>query len=441
MTSFRVFSVILGIVFVLATTTSPALSQSSSRIAAIVNGEIITISDIDTRVNLFILTSGIKNPGDKAKLRHLVLQNLIFERIQHQAAESKGIRISDKSVDEATEKVAKSNNSTVAQMGKYFASQGISLQAFKEMIRTQLAWVEYVRMHHGYSIQVSEAEIDAVLADIQSRSGQSQFSYIEVFLPIDSPQSENSARQDADKIAQQLRSGANAEMVAQQFSQSVSAKNGGKVTLISESSLDPALASALKKATTDSIVGPIRIPGGFVVAKLLQHHFAGQVDPRETEVRLIQVGFAINDQMSQEQAEQIKSQIDELQQIRGEAAFKKHAEGLGVTPTSTTVKLGQLPPEFMAIVKKTAPGQCLPPVRTEEGILVMMPLSFKKAEFKMPTRDEIMQMLQEKKLGKQAQRDRMHLYAAAFIDIKDKSLQSPPALANKKTAKTADAAA
>lgn len=432
----RLFSISLVAVCAFASIVYAAGPQSSSRIAAIVNDDIITLSDVDARLNLFILTSGIKNTGDKAKLRHLVLQNLIFERIQNQAAESKGIKVSDKSVDEAVEKVAQSNNATPEQMKKYFAGQGIPLTAFRDMLKTQLAWIEYVRTQHGHSTQVSEAEIEAALAEIRGHAGQSQFSYIEVFLPVDSPQREGSVRQDIDKIAHQLRAGANAEMVAQQFSQSSSAKDGGKVTLISESSLDSALAAALKKATTDSIVGPVRIPGGFIVVKLLQHNFSGKEDPKETEVKFIQIGFAVNDQMSEEQAAQLKSYIDELQKIRGEAAFKKRAEEMGVKVTSTTNKIGQLPADFASIVQKTTPGQCLPPVRTEEGILLMMPCSFKKAEFKMPTRDEIMQMLLEKKISKEAQRDRMRLYAAAFIVIKDKEAQPSSAASPKTNKKT-----
>jgi len=432
----RLFSISLATIYAFTSIAYTAGSPSSSRIAAIVNDDIITISDVDARLNLFILTSGIKDTGDKAKLRHLVLQNLIFERIQNQAAESKGIKISDKAVDEALEKVAQSNNATVEQMKKYFESQGISLAAFRDMLRTQLAWVDYVRAQHGHSTQISEAEIETALTEIKSHAGQSQFSYIEVFLPVDSPQREASVRQDVDKIAQQLRTGANAEMVAQQFSQSSSAKDGGKVTLISESSLDQSLATALKKATTDSIVGPVRIPGGFVVVKLLQHRFSGKEDPKETEVKFIQVGFAVNDQISEEQSVQLKSYIEELQKIRGETAFKKRAEEMGVKVTSTTNKIGQLPADFAAVVQKTAPGQCLPPVRTEEGVLLMMPCSFKKTEFKMPTRDEIMQMLLEKKIGKEAQRDRMRLYAAAFIVIKDKDAQPSSAASPKTNKKT-----
>jgi parvulin-like peptidyl-prolyl isomerase len=156
-----------------------------------------------------------------------------------------------------------------------------------------------------------------------------------------------------------------------------------------------------------------------MVVKLLQHHFAGEANPMETEIRFIQTGFAINDQMSEEEAEQLKAHIEELQKIRGEAAFKRRAEEIGAKATSTTKKLGQLPPDFASVVKKTATGHCLPPIRTEDGVLLMMPCSFKKAEFKMPTHDEVMQMLQEEKIAKQAQRDRMRLYAAAYIDIKD----------------------
>ncbi|MEI8295214.1 MAG: hypothetical protein WCG04_01670, partial [Alphaproteobacteria bacterium] len=189
----------------------------------------------------------------------------------------------------------------------------------------------------------------------------------------------------------------------------------------SESSLDHALASALKKTSTNGIVGPVRVPNGFVVAKLLQHHFAGEADPGETEVRFIQAGFALNDNMSEEETEQAGAYIEELQKIRGEAAFKKRAEEIGVKTTSSTTKIGQIPSDFATIVQKTSPGHCLPPVRTEEGILLMMPCSFKKAEFVMPTHDEVMQALQEKNIAKQAQRDRMRLYAAAFIEIKDKA--------------------
>ena len=73
-------------------TTLPSVVKAT----AIVNGEVITQSDIDQRVALLALGNGGQIPANELDpLRRQVLRNLIDETLQIQAAKAEEIEISD----------------------------------------------------------------------------------------------------------------------------------------------------------------------------------------------------------------------------------------------------------------------------------------------------------------------------------------------------------
>ncbi|MFY0080250.1 peptidylprolyl isomerase, partial [Acinetobacter baumannii] len=79
---------------------------------------------------------------------------------------------------------------------------------------------------------------------------------------------------------------------------------------MTSSRLEPALKTALKDMKDGEVSAPIRVTGGFKVIKLLARRFAGEADPLETEVTLIQVGFEIPQNMSEEEAGRLKAQMN-----------------------------------------------------------------------------------------------------------------------------------
>src|SRR5688572_6514148 len=73
---------------------------------AIVNGEIITQTDIEQRLALMAIANGGKIPADEIdRLRQQVLRNLIDETLQIQAAKAAEINVTDADVDKTVARV------------------------------------------------------------------------------------------------------------------------------------------------------------------------------------------------------------------------------------------------------------------------------------------------------------------------------------------------
>src|SRR3954469_3079511 len=84
-----------------------AALPSVIKATAIVNGEIITQTDIDQRVALMAIANGGKIPADEVeRLRQQVLRNLIDETLQIQAAKAAEISVSEADIDKTVARVA-----------------------------------------------------------------------------------------------------------------------------------------------------------------------------------------------------------------------------------------------------------------------------------------------------------------------------------------------
>ena len=76
-------------------------------IAAIVNDQVISLFDVDQRVDLFFATSGIqRSPEMRDRIRAQVLRSLVDEKLQMQEAERVEIAIDPKEVDQNIERMA-----------------------------------------------------------------------------------------------------------------------------------------------------------------------------------------------------------------------------------------------------------------------------------------------------------------------------------------------
>ena len=109
-------------------TTLPSVVKAT----AIVNGEVITQTDIDQRLALLAISNGGSIPANELdRLRQQVLRNLIDETLQIQAAKAEEIEISDADIDKTVERVAGNVKQTPSQMADYLKSRGSSIRSIR----------------------------------------------------------------------------------------------------------------------------------------------------------------------------------------------------------------------------------------------------------------------------------------------------------------------
>ena len=137
--------------------------------SAIVNGEVITQTDIDQRVALMAIANGGKIAANEIDpLRQQVLRNLIDETLQIQAAKAAEINVSDADIDKTVKRVAGNVNQTPEQMADYLKANGSSIRSIRRQILGEISWRRLQSAKIESGVSVGDDEVKAVIARMGS---------------------------------------------------------------------------------------------------------------------------------------------------------------------------------------------------------------------------------------------------------------------------------
>ena len=126
---------------------------------AIINGRILTGTDIDQRLALIITANGGKvEAEEKERLRLQVLRNLIDETLQIQEAAANDIKVDPAEIQQSYERVAANFRQSPTQFDAYLRTQGSSSASIKRQIEGELAWSRLLRRNVQPFVNVSEDE-------------------------------------------------------------------------------------------------------------------------------------------------------------------------------------------------------------------------------------------------------------------------------------------
>lgn len=312
------------LVFALGLLSPAANAEMLGSIAAVVNEEAVTASDLDSRLSLGLLASGLPDTTDaRDRLRAQVLRTLIDERIRLQEATRLGIEPTDNAIAEGVSTIATQNNIGVDAMITLFAQSGIPLATLQDQVRSTLAWNELVSRRLGSGIQISESDIDEVIARIEGNRGSSEFLLAEIVLPVADRQSEAEVSTFANEIVSQIRGGASFAAIARQFSAAAGADSGGDLGWVLEGGFSPEVEQALANLSAGQLSEPIRTVTGYSIYLVRQKRRVLAGNPADTTVTLrrLAVPFApgITADKRQEltrEAEEFRASVNGCQTLR-----------------------------------------------------------------------------------------------------------------------------
>lgn len=417
----------VGTSFALGAGPAPkAASTAVSKIIVIVNKDPISQSDLDDRIKLITLMSGMSaKKQDMEKMRNQILQSLIQEKIQIHAAKSKKIVVSDAEVENTLQIMAKDNNMSYDQFLGILSRNNIPKETLTTRIKAQMAWVRYIRQQFAPVVHVADSEVEKTLKKIENLKNKTQYLVSEIMLLISNPSKEGNVHNDATKLVNDLRAGANFGMLAQQLSKSSNAASGGDLGWVTLEQIDPSVANAIQNLKPGNVSSPIRTPAGFKIVKLKEIRQAGEADPNEAEISFCQAFFPITPNSSQEDMMRVGPQVEATLAVTGCENFKKQIKAYNIEyKHNAGVKMGQLPEQLKAILKTASTGKCLEPIMTEHGLLVQIVCDKKAAKFVLPSSDQIREELEQQKMTRQATRELQRLMSVAYFEFKDPSYAS-----------------
>jgi peptidyl-prolyl cis-trans isomerase SurA len=378
------------------------------RATAIVNGDIITGTDVSQRLALIVAANGGEiSDEEKQRLRLQVLRNLIDETLQIQEAEANEISISPQEVEATFRQVAEQNfKQDIGAFDKFLRTQGSSTDTLKRQIKGELAWSRLLRRNIQPFINVGDEEVNAIIERLNASKGTSEFRIGEIYMSA----SQETAPQVAEnmrKILEQIRTGGSFVAYARQFSEASTAATGGDLGWVRPAQLPQSLASAAEQMQVGQVVGPIEVPGGFSILYLIDSRQVLTADPRNALLSLKQLAISFPAGISETQAAaQAEKFATATQAIKGCGAANEVAARLGASVVDNDqVKLRDLPAALQGAIAELQIGQASQPFGSvEDGVRVLILCGRDDPQSaSAPSFDAIMSRLENDRVNKRAQ--------------------------------------
>lgn len=351
-----------------------ALGERVMRIAAVVNGDVITLNEIESRRRLLALAAGVTGDAGGAA-NDQILRLLIDERLRTQEVARRRIPVTDQDIANAVAEIENRNGLPPGQLRENLRRAGIDPRVLYDQIRAQIGWNRLLRAQLGGQANISQAEIEEYIAAARARFGQPEYLVSEIFIPVGEPGREAEVQRFVGEIIARLRQGVPFPLVATQFSQAQTALLGGDLGWIQPAQLDPAVAAIVQQMPEGAISNPIRVPGGFQIVTLRQKRIAGRDIATMLTLRQVFLPFegSVNPQaLTFQQLQQVERAQQISEQARSCEAIEAAARG-GPRPADPgPVRLENVtPPELRELLGSLPIGRPSQPILSPDGVLVI----------------------------------------------------------------------
>ena len=403
-----------------ATPSVPVVQADVRQATAKVNGAVITETDVAHRMALLLATSeNTLSDEDKARLRAQVLRNLVDETLQVQAAAAQEMAVTPEEVAQAYRRLAAQNfGQDPEAMDAYLISIGSSPASLKRQIQGELAWSNLQRRNIAPFVNVSEEEVTEVIERLEASRGTEEFRIGEIYLSA-TPETDGAVRENARRIIEQLREGGNFLAYARQFSESSTAVVGGDLGYVRLETLPTAMGEAATSLQPGQVVGPIAIPGGYVVMTLIDRKRVLTADPRDATLSLKQIAIGLPPGVSEADASARVAEFAEtVQSIQGCANAEARASTIGAEVVANEIVARQLPEQLQGTLLQMQIGEVTPPFGSiEDGVRVLMLCGRDDPSTDSgPNFDELMRRMEDERIAKRAQRYLRDLRNDAYIE-------------------------
>jgi peptidyl-prolyl cis-trans isomerase SurA len=387
---------------------------------AIVNGEIITGTDVDHRLALIVVANGGKiSDEERDRLRLQVFRNLIDETLQIQEAKANKIDVPKEEVQQNYERISKNFKRQPTEMASYLKTQGSSERSIKRQIEGEMAWSRLLRRR--VEVNVASEEVQAIMNRLNASKGTKEFRVGEIFLSS-SPENVQEVVANSRKIIDQIRQGGSFQAYARQFSEASTAAVGGDLGWIRPAQLPDALATAVQEIQVGQIAGPIEVAGGVSILYLTDSRQVLVADPRDALLSLRQLSLSFAPGTSAAQAQARATEFAKASQgIKGCGDVDATAKQVGAEVVDNDqVRVRDLPGPLQDMLLKLQIGQSTPPFGSQaEGVRVLVLCGRDDPQVAGgPSFDQIMAQLEEERVNRRAQRYLRDLRRDAVVDYR-----------------------
>jgi len=271
-------------------------STYTDSIAASVNGEIITHSEVEFYTRQF------------HRDERSVLQLLIKKKLVLQTAKKENVTISDEEVDKRLEPIVKAEGGKEEFEKKLRAILNVPYEKYRQDLREEMMREKYIRNKVNWQMAAQESKdkeakpsyvIDTYVSPKEIRdyfeehkaffTGGSKIKVQQIVLVFDNEVTQNSKRTLAEALLNEIKDGANFAQLAARFS-SVNADTGGVSDYAPKEDFPAQVSDVIFKLKTDELSPVIETEKDYRIVRVLDKIEAVQnIDSPELQQRIKKV--------------------------------------------------------------------------------------------------------------------------------------------------------
>ncbi|WP_269716842.1 peptidylprolyl isomerase [Caulobacter sp. NIBR2454] len=393
-------------------------------IAAVVNDDLVSTYDLMQRMRLLMVTSGVQPTQETLpQLQAEAMRSLVDERLQIQELRriekqnKTEIIATDKEVDEQIADVARGNNISSEQLLASLAAQGVGAQTFREQLRAEQSWQNYISGRYGSRLRIGEDQITAFQRRLAEATSKPQYQVGEVFLDANRVGGMDVAMNGATQLIAQIQQGAPFPAVARQFSAAATAANGGDAGWVAPGEMPPEVDAALAQLRPGQLSAPIPVRDGVYIV-LLRNKRSGadslMVDLKQAALTLPTDAPESEVAAATAKLNELRAQVNNCQALEPAAA---KFDGV-IAGDLGEAEIKDLAPAFQEAARTLEIGQVSAPIRTDAGLHIVAVCGKKQGGQNAPSHDQIENRLRGQQLSLISKRTLRDLRNSATIETR-----------------------
>ena len=257
-----------------AQASSANAADTVERIVAKVNGQIITLTELQEEIDVAIQQMGPAQTEEEQRRRDEelpanVLESIISNMLVMQVAEDRGLRVPTRFFDEWKQNLmTEMKIEDDAEFARQVRLQGTTLEQLQERFEESLLLQEVRRMEVDSKVSVSEPEIEERYRNnIEDYTRPPRVRLREIVVRFDNT-NEVEQGQKARRLLQDINQGADFAEVARMHSESGSRDAGGDLGYFNEGELTEALSEAAFALGPGEVSEIIRLDTAFYIIRV-----------------------------------------------------------------------------------------------------------------------------------------------------------------------------
>lgn len=410
--------------------------QQADFIVVVVNSEPITNNEVRAklaRTEALLQQQGTPLPP-RSELLPPLIERMISDKAQLQAAQASGLRIDNNAIDSAIQSVARQNRVTVDELRRRLKADGIEFEKFYTEIHDELLISRLRQREVDSRINVSEQEIDEYLRNQGGQPGTAgtapaalNLAEILVAVPENATPAQLAALQaKAQQVLERARAGVNFAVLANDFSASASRSNGGQMGLRSADRYPPLFVEATQNVRAGDLADLVRSGAGFHILKVIEkkpggglpdavvtqthaRHILLRLTPQLTEAAAVEKLASLKKRITAGQAD-----FATLARENSQDASAKQGGDLGWADP------GMFVPEFEKTMNALAPNQISDPLVSRFGVHLVQVLERRETQVSANDQREMVRgLLREKKQNEAYVRWAEDIRGRAYVEFRD----------------------